>query len=70
MSFLADKATVQARREVCAKCPWNTAGWVPTCRACGCVLATKTAMADAECPKRYWSWQGDKTPPEPLPLRA
>ena len=40
------------RMEICKKCVYLFAGNI--CKACGCVMAAKTKVKWANCPKNKW----------------
>lgn len=48
-----DKATRDARFEVCRGCD-RLFKPTKTCRECGCFMALKTWLSDAECPRNLW----------------
>lgn len=40
------------RMKICKECVYLFAGNI--CKACGCVVAAKTRVKWANCPKNYW----------------
>lgn len=46
--LLLDEAGVQARMELCRKCPELDYG--TTCRHCGCLVLIRTSRRDKHCP--------------------
>ncbi len=57
MAWVADKELREKRRAICRDCPFATGGKPGKrvfCGKCGCVIAGKTAVADATCPIGKW----------------
>jgi hypothetical protein len=48
---VADDATIERRSDVCKGCVQYTGS---RCRACGCVIAMKVILEEAECPELRW----------------
>ncbi len=50
-----DAITLAERRKLCAACPYNVESPLGRrCRACGCIIVAKTAVADEHCPQGAW----------------
>lgn len=50
LEYAPDDA-VATRRALCDGCQFQVMG---VCTVCGCIVATKTALAETECPLGYW----------------
>lgn len=52
----ASEAERTRRLAICAACPFRFGRSVrfSICQACGCPLASKTALLVSDCPKRKW----------------
>lgn len=48
---LADKETVEKRRNICNGCEANVA---EICTACGCIIPAKIRLAKSSCPMELW----------------
>lgn len=50
---MADDATAEARREICAVCP-ELKQPLGRCSKCGCIVKAKTALKNQSCPLKKW----------------
>ena len=54
MSIFVKQHIAVERRKICNSCPSLDQVIVPTCKECGCLLAAKVRLSDAECPLKKW----------------